>query len=122
MTLLHQTRLPLSDISCILFDMDGTLLDSAPGVTASAAAALAAVGAPVPSMKKLRRFVGPPMIESFRKVPSWMTKPPNGPSNAIAKSMPITDASEASQAAAVARSPSGLLPLILNNRRRPEQI
>lgn len=48
--------------------MDGTLLDSAPGVTASAARALAAVGAPVPSMDELRRFVGPPMIESFRRV------------------------------------------------------
>jgi len=48
--------------------MDGTLLDSAPGVTASAAQALAAVGAPVPPMDELRRFVGPPMIESFRTV------------------------------------------------------
>lgn len=68
MTLLHQARPSLTGISCILFDMDGTLLDSAPGVTASAAQALAAVGAPVPAMDKLRRFVGPPMIESFRTV------------------------------------------------------
>jgi phosphoglycolate phosphatase len=52
--------------SCVLFDMDGTLLDSAAGVTASAAKALAAVGAPVPSPEELRRYVGPPMIESFR--------------------------------------------------------
>ncbi|MDP9695325.1 UNVERIFIED_ORG: phosphoglycolate phosphatase [Arthrobacter globiformis] len=48
--------------------MDGTLLDSAPGVTASAAQALAAVGAAVPPMDELRRFVGPPMMESFRTV------------------------------------------------------
>lgn len=69
MTLLHQQDAPpLTAISCILFDMDGTLLDSAAGVTASAAQALAAVGAPVPAMDKLRRFVGPPMIESFRTV------------------------------------------------------
>lgn len=34
--------------SCVLFDMDGTLLDSAKGVTASAAEALDAVGATVP--------------------------------------------------------------------------
>lgn len=68
MTLLHQGRRPLTEISCILFDMDGTLLDSAPGVTASAAQALAAVGAPVPPMDDLRRFVGPPMLESFRTV------------------------------------------------------
>jgi phosphoglycolate phosphatase len=186
MTLLHQTRLPLSDISCILFDMDGTLLDSAPGVTASAAAALAAVGAPVPSMDKLRRFVGPPMIESFRKVSQLDDKTAQralqcyrqeyadhgaeasspydgivelleqlhsaGMPMAVATGVDISapamvgdrsydvegagrhgiptifalwgygDASEASQAAAVASSPSGLLPLILNNRRRPEQI
>lgn len=68
MTLLHQARPSLTGISCLLFDMDGTLLDSAPGVTASAAQALAAVGAPVPPMDTLRRFVGPPMIESFRTV------------------------------------------------------
>ena len=68
MTLLHQARPSLTAISCILFDMDGTLLDSAPGVTASAAQALEAVGAPIPPMDILRRFVGPPMIESFRRV------------------------------------------------------
>lgn len=68
MTLLHQARPSLTGISCILFDMDGTLLDSAPGVTASAAQALAAVGARVPAMDALRRFVGPPMIESFRTI------------------------------------------------------
>ncbi|CAI3791017.1 HAD hydrolase-like protein [Pseudarthrobacter sp. MM222] len=68
MTLLNPTGHSLTGISCILFDMDGTLLDSAPGVTASAARALAAVGAPVPALDQLRRFVGPPMIESFRTV------------------------------------------------------
>jgi phosphoglycolate phosphatase len=68
MTLLQQGRPSLTGISCVLFDMDGTLLDSAPGVTASAARALAAVGAPVPGMDTLRQFVGPPMIESFRTV------------------------------------------------------
>ncbi|WP_286139085.1 HAD hydrolase-like protein [Arthrobacter sp. OV608] len=46
--------------------MDGTLLNSAAGVIASAAKALAAVGAPVPSPEEMRRYVGPPMIESFR--------------------------------------------------------
>ena len=68
MILPHQNRPTLKDITCVLFDMDGTLLDSAPGVTASAAEALAAVGASVPSQDELCRFVGPPMIESFRTV------------------------------------------------------
>lgn len=68
MILPQQARPTLIDITCVLFDMDGTLLDSAPGVTSSAAHALAAVGAPVPAQDALRRFVGPPMIESFRTV------------------------------------------------------
>ncbi|SEE75910.1 phosphoglycolate phosphatase [Arthrobacter alpinus] len=58
----------LIDITCVLFDMDGTLLDSAPGVTSSAAEALTAVGAPVPPHNVLLKFVGPPMLESFRTV------------------------------------------------------
>jgi len=53
-------------ISCVLFDMDGTLLDSAPGVMDSAARALKAVNAPVPPHQDLLRYVGPPMYESFR--------------------------------------------------------
>lgn len=53
--------------SCVLWDMDGTLLDSAAGVTASAARALAAVGAAVPPAGDLVRLVGPPMLESFRE-------------------------------------------------------
>jgi phosphoglycolate phosphatase len=68
MTLPHHIWPPATGISCVLFDMDGTLLDSAPGVTASAAQALETVGAPVPAMDILRRFVGPPMIQSFRTV------------------------------------------------------
>jgi phosphoglycolate phosphatase len=68
MILPHPNRPTLKDITCVLFDMDGTLLDSAPGVTSSAAQALAAVGASVPSQDELCRFVGPPMIESFRTV------------------------------------------------------
>jgi phosphoglycolate phosphatase len=65
--ILPQQQIPavVTPFSCVLFDMDGTLLDSAAGVTASAAKALAAVGARVPSPEELRRFVGPPMLESF---------------------------------------------------------
>ncbi|WP_427016033.1 HAD hydrolase-like protein [Pseudarthrobacter sp. P1] len=54
--------------TCVLFDMDGTLMDSAPGVVASAAEALRAVGAVVPDVQTLRSFVGPPMYDSFRQV------------------------------------------------------
>ncbi|MGW1274349.1 HAD hydrolase-like protein [Streptomyces sp. NPDC002491] len=54
--------------TCVLFDLDGTLVDSAPGVTASAAEALRSVGAPVPDAATLRSFVGPPMHDTFRRV------------------------------------------------------
>lgn len=54
--------------TCLLLDLDGTLLDSAPGVIAGAARALRSVGAPVPDATALRAFVGPPMYDSFRHV------------------------------------------------------
>lgn len=69
MILPQKTRPTPSDVSCVMFDMDGTLLDSAAGVTSSAAHALASVGAPMPPPEELLRFVGPPMVESFRTVP-----------------------------------------------------
>ncbi|MFJ9564542.1 HAD hydrolase-like protein [Streptomyces fuscichromogenes] len=54
--------------TCVLLDLDGTLVDSAAGVTASAAEALRSVGAPVPDPPTLRTFVGPPMYDTFRDV------------------------------------------------------
>lgn len=50
----------------ILFDLDGTLTESGPGVMASARHALEVMGEPLPSDAVLRRFVGPPLAESFR--------------------------------------------------------
>ena len=65
-----QLREPTAgEFTCILFDMDGTLVDSAEGVTGSAAAALKAVGAEAPGPEELMSYVGPPMIESFRSLP-----------------------------------------------------
>ncbi|MDV8149046.1 HAD hydrolase-like protein [Arthrobacter sp. B10-11] len=63
---LHLDNQASAAVSCILFDMDGTLLDSAPGVMDSAARALKAVNAPVPPHRDLLTYVGPPMYESFR--------------------------------------------------------
>jgi phosphoglycolate phosphatase len=48
-----------------LLDLDGTLMDSAPGITASAAHAYRALGLPVPTAAVLRSFVGPPITGSF---------------------------------------------------------
>lgn len=49
----------------LLFDLDGTLTDSGPGITKSAQYALRRCGIEVPDLKDLRSFVGPPLMESF---------------------------------------------------------
>lgn len=45
----------------VLFDLDGTLTDSAEGIVSSFRHALQAVGAPVPDGDLASRIVGPPM-------------------------------------------------------------
>ncbi|MCC8075683.1 MAG: HAD hydrolase-like protein [Clostridiales bacterium] len=51
--------------TCLLFDLDGTLTDSGPGIMNSAAYALEKMGYPVGDPALLRRFVGPPLNETF---------------------------------------------------------
>jgi phosphoglycolate phosphatase len=50
---------------CIFFDLDGTLTDSGPGITASVAYALEKLGITPPEREKLRPFIGPPLLWSF---------------------------------------------------------
>ena len=57
-----------SEYSCFLFDLDGTILDSAPGITSCLAYTFETLGLPIPSAAQLRAFVGPPMLESFRVI------------------------------------------------------
>lgn len=49
----------------VLLDLDGTLTDSAPGITTSVTHAYRTLGLPVPDAAALRSFVGPPITESF---------------------------------------------------------
>ena len=50
----------------ILFDLDGTLIDSGEGIINSAAYALEHMGIPLPEdRRELGRFVGPPLSESY---------------------------------------------------------
>lgn len=51
----------------VLFDLDGTLTDSAAGVVAGFRHALAAVGAPMPDGDLTSLLVGPPMVDSFAR-------------------------------------------------------
>jgi phosphoglycolate phosphatase len=50
----------------ILFDLDGTLTDSADGIVNSVIYALERKGISYTSKQELRRFVGPPLQESFK--------------------------------------------------------
>lgn len=49
----------------ILFDLDGTLTDSAPGITRSVQYALTDMGKPQYSQQELNTFVGPPLYRQF---------------------------------------------------------
>ena len=50
----------------ILFDQDGTLLDSAPGIKLCAQETLKELGYPVPEKENLNYFIGPPLRDCFR--------------------------------------------------------
>jgi phosphoglycolate phosphatase len=52
----------------VFFDLDGTLTDSAPGITRCLAYALERVGAAVPPEAELRRCIGPPLDHTFRRL------------------------------------------------------
>lgn len=51
----------------IYFDLDGTLTDSGPGIMNAVAYALKALGWRVPEREALRRYVGPPLVDSFQR-------------------------------------------------------
>jgi phosphoglycolate phosphatase len=53
--------------TCILFDLDGTLTDSAPGITASLTSTFETLGLPVPSPAQLVEYVGPPLLDSLQQ-------------------------------------------------------
>ncbi len=52
--------------SCVLFDLDGTILDSAPGIMSSLVDTFVHVGLPVPPADELIHYIGPPLLESLQ--------------------------------------------------------
>ncbi|MBR4236044.1 MAG: dTMP kinase [Clostridia bacterium] len=52
----------------VIFDLDGTITESAPGITKSAAYAIEKAGYAVPDESTLTEFVGPPLYDSFRNI------------------------------------------------------
>lgn len=59
----------------LFFDLDGTLIDSAVGITQCVAHALTEMGRPVPPPDELRRWIGPSLRTSFAPLfddrPRW---------------------------------------------------
>ena len=52
----------------VLFDLDGTLIDSEPGISATLGYAFAQIGAELPTPDVLRTWIGPPFWQSFPSV------------------------------------------------------
>ena len=55
----------MSKMKAILFDLDGTLIDSSEGITKSAQYALKHFGIEVSDLDTLKAFIGPPLMYSF---------------------------------------------------------
>lgn len=52
--------------SVVLFDLDGTIVDSAPGILSTLVYTYEHLRMPVPSHAELVKWIGPPILESFR--------------------------------------------------------
>ncbi|MRG59860.1 HAD hydrolase-like protein [Agromyces sp. CFH 90414] len=57
---------PTRTWSAVLFDLDGTIVDSETEITNSLAHTFSSMGLPVPDDEALRAFVGPPLLDSLR--------------------------------------------------------
>jgi len=53
--------------SYLLFDLDGTLTDSSEGIINSIVYALNKMKIPIEDQKTLKKFIGPPLVESYMK-------------------------------------------------------
>lgn len=56
------------ELKAVLFDLDGTLIDSSEGIIKSARYALSHYGIEEPDTDKLYQFIGPPLSDSFQKL------------------------------------------------------
>jgi phosphoglycolate phosphatase len=63
-----------SPYTAVLFDLDGTIVDSAPGITATLAATFERLALPVPTPAELLAYVGPPILDSFRDLAHFDTE------------------------------------------------
>lgn len=56
-----------SRIKAIFFDLDGTVVDSSEGITKSVQYALSKYNIDAPDLEELKKFIGPPLSESFMR-------------------------------------------------------
>ncbi len=56
----------MAENKLVIFDNDGTIMNSAPGITKCVQSALVRLGYPEPPAKELEVFIGPPLYEEFR--------------------------------------------------------
>lgn len=61
-------RLSWGDVNTLLLDVDGTLINSYPGIRAAFVASMEAIGHPLPNEEFLRGVSGPPIRDSFAKL------------------------------------------------------
>lgn len=63
----NQKGYSMTKFNSVLFDLDGTLTDSQPGIIDCAGYAFSTLGYPVPDTEELRTFIGPPLSLSFAR-------------------------------------------------------
>jgi phosphoglycolate phosphatase len=59
---------PERGVDHLLFDLDGTLTDPSPGITACLLHAVRALGHAAPPALEMRRFIGPPLRKVFAEI------------------------------------------------------
>lgn len=57
----------MTDWKYILFDLDGTIMDSSSGIIRCIEYTLKAAGRPIPPKEVLLRFIGPPLVVGFQE-------------------------------------------------------
>ena len=55
----------MTDARYCFFDLDGTITDSAPGITGCVRYAMERLGQPIPKERDLSCFIGPPLLYGF---------------------------------------------------------
>lgn len=58
--------MPHSPFSCVLWDVDGTIVDASVGILRRLKTAMEHFGHPAPTRDQLSRWIGPPMFDSFQ--------------------------------------------------------